>query len=147
MHDIKDESLGHYIRAMRKARGLTQEDLADAVGITKAYICIIERGEDTGRGVCVSPAKLEAIAIALHVPAEEIFNRAHILPMGTRLIRDGASSTYNSDMRDLTSSPERDWAELCAAGFSGLPGNVRDEIKRYVADRARECEPSAAAGV
>ena len=133
------ETLGQFIRRLRKQRGLTQEELAQAVGITKAYICIIERGEVTGRDVSVSPTKLDAIAKALHVPAEEIFNRAGILPQGTLLVRSA-----NSERKDPAAlrigEPERirDWDELCAAGYSDLPPAVREEIKRYIEFRARQ---------
>jgi transcriptional regulator with XRE-family HTH domain len=144
---MDEETLGQYIRRMRKAQGLTQEELARAVGITKAYICIIERGDLTGRGVSVSPAKLDAIAHALNVRAEEIFNRARILPHGTTLVRDDAplggeelQTASPSLTRDIESI--RDWDELCAAGYSDLPPNVRDEIKSYIEFRARQLRES-----
>ncbi len=144
-----EESLGQYIRRMRKARGLTQEELAQVVGITKAYICIIERGELTGRGVSVSPVKLDAIAHALGIPAEEIFNRARILPRGTVLVRDDVPAAdglsdgaggYAGGLRDLEYM--RDWDELRAAGYADLPPAVREEIKRYIEFRARQVKDS-----
>ena len=37
--------LGHRIRSTRKAKGLTQEELADIAGIDRSYIGSVERGE------------------------------------------------------------------------------------------------------
>lgn len=34
----------HYIKEWRKFRGLTQEQLADRIGITKSYVTKIEKG-------------------------------------------------------------------------------------------------------
>lgn len=42
-NDLKD--LGQRIRAMRKAQGLTQEELADIATIDRSYIGSVERGE------------------------------------------------------------------------------------------------------
>lgn len=39
------EELGDRIREKRKARGWTQEDLADNAGIDRSYIGGVERGE------------------------------------------------------------------------------------------------------
>jgi transcriptional regulator with XRE-family HTH domain len=36
--------LGERVRTARRERGLTQEDLADALGISVAYVSLIERG-------------------------------------------------------------------------------------------------------
>lgn len=39
------QELGNRIRGKRKARGWTQEDLADIAGIDRSYIGGVERGE------------------------------------------------------------------------------------------------------
>ena len=39
------KTLGERIRQMRKARGLTQESLADKAGIDRSYVGGVERGE------------------------------------------------------------------------------------------------------
>jgi transcriptional regulator with XRE-family HTH domain len=131
------ESLGAYIKRLRKQRGLTQDDLAQAVGVTKAYICIIERSNATGRDVAVSPAKLELIAQRLGVAAEEIFNRAGILPEGTVLVRNDDGDESNSTGK-LPLESIRDWEEICAAGYSDLPDEIRDEIRHYIEFRAKQ---------
>lgn len=38
-------ALGQSLREERKARGLTQQELADRSGLTKSYVSDVERGE------------------------------------------------------------------------------------------------------
>jgi transcriptional regulator with XRE-family HTH domain len=135
------ESLGAYIKRIRKAKRLTQDDLAQAAGVTKAYICIIERGESTGRDVSVSPIKLEAIAEKLGVAPEELFNRAGIFPEGMRLIRENLDNSEPVGQLPLESV--RDWEELCAAGYSELPDDIRTEVRQFIEFRARQLRESA----
>ena len=37
-------SIGENLRALRMKRGLTQGELAEMVGVTRAFLCQIERG-------------------------------------------------------------------------------------------------------
>lgn len=39
--------IGHAIRAARKAKGLTQTDLADFCGVSLSFISNLERGKET----------------------------------------------------------------------------------------------------
>ncbi len=43
----KPESLGHAIRHYRKEAGLTQAQLAEAVGLHRTYLSDLERGKET----------------------------------------------------------------------------------------------------
>jgi transcriptional regulator with XRE-family HTH domain len=45
-HDHRNvlRKLGETVRSCRRARGLTQEDLARSLGMSTAYISLIERG-------------------------------------------------------------------------------------------------------
>lgn len=45
MNETVLQELGNRIREKRKARGWTQEDLADNAGIDRSYIGGVERGE------------------------------------------------------------------------------------------------------
>lgn len=56
------KSLGKRIRTERSNRNLTQEQLAEAVGVSTTYIGFVERGERT-----VTLEKLIDIANVLHV--------------------------------------------------------------------------------
>lgn len=60
-------NLGAHIRLRRKALGLSQEDLAHEVGIDRAYLGRIERGEAN-----LSVLKLAGIAAALRLTAADL---------------------------------------------------------------------------
>ena len=40
---------GHLVRALREARGMSQEDLAEAAALHRTHISLIERGQRTVR--------------------------------------------------------------------------------------------------
>ncbi|MFI8713231.1 helix-turn-helix domain-containing protein [Brevibacillus brevis] len=61
--------VGEKIRYIRKARGLTQESLAERSDLSFSYISDVERGERN-----ISLASLEKIIIALDVMPGELFN-------------------------------------------------------------------------
>ncbi|MGE8224495.1 MAG: helix-turn-helix domain-containing protein [Stenotrophomonas sp.] len=50
------------VRRLRKARGLSQEELAEAAGVHRTYVGMIERGEKN-----VTIYNIERIALALRV--------------------------------------------------------------------------------
>lgn len=62
------ESVGNRIRELRKAKGWTQEQLAEAAGLHYSYIGGVERGDRN-----ISLETLEKIITGLNVPAVEIF--------------------------------------------------------------------------
>ncbi len=55
------------VRVWREHRGLTQQQLADAAGISTPYLSQVESGKRTGR-----PEVLSAIAAALHLTLDDI---------------------------------------------------------------------------
>lgn len=62
------ESVGTRIRELRKAKGWTQEQLAEAASLHYSYIGGVERGDRN-----ISLETLEKIIAAFQIPAEEIF--------------------------------------------------------------------------
>lgn len=62
-------AIGAEIRALRKARGMTLTDLAEASGVSVSHVSAIERGT-----VNPSLAKIEDLARALSVPTAWFFN-------------------------------------------------------------------------
>lgn len=62
------ESVGNRIRELRKAKGWTQEQLAEAAGLHYSYTGGVERGDRN-----ISLETLEKIILALNVPAFELF--------------------------------------------------------------------------
>ncbi len=66
------KKLGAAIKRHRKATGLTQPDLAKAVGVPDSTIYRLERGEFKAP----SPDKLQRIARALEIEFEELYELA-----------------------------------------------------------------------
>lgn len=62
------EAVGNRIRELRKAKGWTQEQLAEAAGLHYSYIGGVERGDRN-----ISLETLEKIMNGLQVPAEQLF--------------------------------------------------------------------------
>ena len=52
------------IKAIRAARGMTQQDLADALGITRGHISKLEAGTQTAKGAII--VSLRAIGLLGH---------------------------------------------------------------------------------
>lgn len=63
VHEIQLVSIfAANVRRLRKARGLSQEELAEAAGVHRTYVGMIERGEKN-----VTIYNIERIALALRV--------------------------------------------------------------------------------
>lgn len=61
-------NVGNAIRDAREAAGMTQEGLADRIGVTRNYICMLERGTK----VCPIPTGMD-IARALGIPFAALY--------------------------------------------------------------------------
>lgn len=61
-------AFGEIVRAFRKAKGFSQEELADQSGLHRTYIGMIERGEKNLTLVSISK-----IAEALQISMSELF--------------------------------------------------------------------------
>lgn len=72
MSDLKFR-LGKRIRELRTSRNLSQDKLAEVVGISGKYLGEVERGDGN-----VSIEKLEKIAEALEVPIGSLLDNAHM---------------------------------------------------------------------
>lgn len=62
------EKFGKRLQQVRKEKGFTQETLADAIGIHRTYIGIIERGEQS-----VSLDNVYRIAKVMKIKLSELF--------------------------------------------------------------------------
>jgi transcriptional regulator with XRE-family HTH domain len=67
--DIK-EKFGQRLKTLRKAKGLSQEELAERSGLNRPYISGIEQGKRN-----VSIEVVEKIAVALGVEMVEFFEK------------------------------------------------------------------------
>lgn len=63
------QRFGVRVRELRRAKGLTQEDLADASGLDRSYVGSLERGERN-----VSLVNILKIAKGLGVPASALLD-------------------------------------------------------------------------
>lgn len=66
----KKKTGGHYIREWRKHRHLTQEKLAEMMGITRNYLSMIEKGKRR-----YDQNQLESAAIALRCEPADLISR------------------------------------------------------------------------
>ena len=67
-------AIGNHIRALRKAKGYSQESFANEVAFGRSYYCGVERGDRN-----VSVINLIRIAVALEVEAGDLFPPTHSL--------------------------------------------------------------------
>lgn len=67
-------TIGERIRFYRKAKGLTQEQLADLSGISKNHISSIESGWLFKQNRCIGVKTLEALAKALNIESHGFFD-------------------------------------------------------------------------
>lgn len=67
--NVTKKSLGKRIAALRRARGLSQEGLAEKSGYSTEFISLVERGINAP-----SVAGLDKIATALEVEIKELFD-------------------------------------------------------------------------
>lgn len=66
-------AIGAVIRAMRAEKGISQEGLANAIGLDRSYMGGIERGEHN-----LTVMNLMRISAQLEVDASELFKRADL---------------------------------------------------------------------
>ena len=62
-------AFGEKVRELRKAKGISQEELADIAGLHRTYIGMIERAEKN-----ITLINIEKLAIALNVDIKQLFN-------------------------------------------------------------------------
>jgi transcriptional regulator with XRE-family HTH domain len=67
MRDPRLEAFGKKVRAIRKEKNLSQEELASLANIDRSYMGHIERGEKN-----ITLTKLYQVSDALGVPASEL---------------------------------------------------------------------------
>lgn len=92
---IKEE-FGEKIKRMRQNRGLTQEQLAEAVDISQRALSAIERGENF-----VTSETIDKLLKALNITSEELFSLNH-LKSQTELLEE-----INKNLSKLAHKPEK----------------------------------------
>lgn len=87
--------VGDRIRALRKARGLTQQQLAELSNLDDAYIGSVERGESN-----ISLDTLEKLVIALKIHPTELFLSTELNEL--KVIQREAIDEYTAILNTLT---------------------------------------------
>src|ERR1051326_8657697 len=72
------QQIGKRIKALREAKGLSQEALAGICNLHRTYIGLIERGERN-----LSLSTIEVVARGLEVPPSEIFSGTEVPVVST----------------------------------------------------------------
>lgn len=91
-----EEWLGRRIRELRKARGLTQEQLGERTGINYKYLGAVERGQENP-----TVKVLEKIAKVLRVELRELFVFEHLEPDSKVLKRRISQLVEGKDQEKL----------------------------------------------
>ena len=73
--------LARRLRALRLMRGWTQEDLAEACGLHRTYVSMVERGQCN-----IGLDNLEKLADAFELPLPELLSAADTTRIGERLL-------------------------------------------------------------
>lgn len=92
---IKEE-FGEKIKRMRQNRGLTQEQLAEAVDISQRALSAIERGENF-----VTSETLDRLLKTLNTTSEELFALNHLKP------QDELLEEINKNLSKLAQNPQK----------------------------------------
>lgn len=89
--------LGERIRELRKAKGLTQEQLAELVEVEQKHVSRLELGKSYP-----TIERLEKIAEALNVPLKDFFDFMHLDSPDTRALKiDEAVKGMNEDYQRI----------------------------------------------
>lgn len=90
--------LGEWIRATRSGQGVSQRALADRSGVSRSYLCDIERG----RGAQPSFATLDKLAAALGASRADLLRVAGVLEPSSGIRSDAAELRVVALYRDLS---------------------------------------------
>ena len=92
---------GSYLRDLRRARRLTQQQLADAVGVDFTYVSKIENGRVDPPG----ETTMRALARALGTEAEDLLARAHKMPRDLKQLVAQGSPEKTLLLRRIAQTP------------------------------------------
>lgn len=95
------KQFGEWVRELRKAQGLSQEELAERAGLHYTYIGGVERGERN-----LSLKSIEKIVSALRIDIRDLF--VHRTPKKA----DGESNKIISDINSILISKDIDTLRL-----------------------------------
>lgn len=110
---------GHTVRAIRRARGLQQKDLADAAGVSASYLCRVEAGERHPLSAVTrwlaDALDVDARVLTGQVPPIETLRKIEGLTVRDLAQRCGITTTRMQRIEQGTDIPDLDLAEVIAA--------------------------------
>lgn len=95
---LTNKDIGGRVRTLRQAAGLTQEQLAEKMGVSTQQIQKYESGRDN-----ISTEKLQHLATAFSVPVQEFFSEVgEVAPLqvAEQVLLDSFRSIENADIRE-----------------------------------------------
>ena len=99
-----ESGLGGWVRGSRKELGISQRALADAAGLSRSYLCDIERG----RGTQPSVATMDKLAEALGASRSDLLRAAGVIDQNSGPRHSEAERRLLAVMRDLSEAGQRD---------------------------------------
>jgi transcriptional regulator with XRE-family HTH domain len=99
-----DSGLGDWIRVTRKELGISQRALADAAGLSRSYLCDIERG----RGTQPSVSTMDKLAEALGASRADLLRAAGVIEEDNRQRYSDTERRLLAVVRDLSEAGQRD---------------------------------------
>ena len=101
--------IGEKIRTMRESRGMTQKDLAVAIGLSESAVAMYEAGRRRPKDPVV-----EALADVFNVPKWSIkYHESEMVP---------------SEIVNANSAPKTPEARIVSGGMDKLPKEQREQI-------------------
>ena len=145
-------TLGTHVRAERLRRGITQERLAEHLGVTPRYLAAIERGE---RNLTLD--SIEALAAQLGVDPHSLLTHPWRSLIDTELGAIAATAADHDNLSKATSSCIRETSSASTASrksgvntqndpFSGPSGHFGQNKTRYPSDFSLRYRVSLVAG-
>jgi transcriptional regulator with XRE-family HTH domain len=96
--DHRHDALGAWIRQARLRQHFSQRELAERAGMSRSYLCDIERG----RGATPSMAALDRLALALGVARTDLLQVAGVIEQPVGSGADAGERRLLALYRDLT---------------------------------------------
>ena len=100
---VRPSALGEELRSLRRERGIKQQDLAAQAGISRSYLCDIERGRVSNPSIQV----LDGLAASLGIARLDLLQAAGVVERGEGNSADHRLQKLVAVFRDLSDEGQR----------------------------------------
>ena len=100
---VRPSALGEELRSLRRERGIKQQDLAAQAGISRSYLCDIERGRVSNPSLPV----LDGLAASLGIARLDLLQAAGVVESGESNTADHRLQKLVAVFRDLSDEGQR----------------------------------------